>query len=347
MEPLIECVPNFSEGRNMSIIQTITREIDRIEGVTLLHVDPGASANRTVVTFIGHPEPIAQAAFASIQTAVRLIDMRDHQGEHPRIGAVDVFPLVPYAGISMEETVVIARQLAQRVGDELHLPVYCYANAAFQPTRINLASIRAGEYEGLVDKMENPFWAPDFGPHAFNPKSGATVIGARDILVAFNINLDTPSARIAHEIACAIRESGRFQRHPVSGQIIRNADGNAIQIPGTLKKVKAIGWYIPEYGCSQVSMNLIDIKTTPMHIAFDEVRTQAQQRGVQVTGSELIGMVPLQALREAGMHAVDQHANAQQMAESTLVDAAIDYLGLDNLAPFDPRVRIIEYALCN
>jgi glutamate formiminotransferase/formiminotetrahydrofolate cyclodeaminase len=345
MDSLVECVPNFSEGRDMSVIRKITRAIERSVGVHLLHVDPGAATNRTVVTFMGHPETVAEAAFAAIETATHLIDMRQHHGEHPRLGAVDVFPFVPYTGISMAQTVVVARHVAQRVGQELDIPVYCYGNAALKPQRRNLATIRSGEYEGLAKKMLDPQWMPDFGPAVFNAKTGATVIGARDILIAYNVNLNTNNVAIAHDIACDVRESGRIQRDPITGAIMGDADGNPLRIPGALKGVKAIGWTIPEYGCCQVSMNLTDIQVTPIHIAYDAVCASAHTRGIQVTGSELIGMIPLHALREAGVYICGKQNTSTDRPTPDLIRIAIDYLGLGHLAPFDPQARIIEYAL--
>lgn len=329
----------------MGVIREITGEIERVEGVQLLNVDSGASANRTVVTFMGQPEAVVEAAFAAIKAAKHLIDMRQHHGEHPRLGAVDVCPLVPYAGITMDETVVYARDLAQRVGQQLQIPVYCYAHAALKPHRHNLATIRAGEYEGLREKLLEPQWAPDFGPTKFNAKTGATVIGARGILIAYNVNLNTKNVHIAHEIACDVRESGRVQRHPVTREIVRDANGKPVRIPGSLKGVKAMGWYITEYGSCQVSMNLTDIKATPMHIAFAEVCARAKARGSQVTGSELIGLVPLHAILEAGAYVISNQEGSAERFTSELITAAIQYLGLDALAPFDPHARIIEYAL--
>ena len=345
MDPLIECVPNFSEGRDMSIIREITSSIDRVKDVQLLHVDPGASANRTVITFIGQPGAVVDAAFAAIQTATHLIDMRLHHGEHPRLGAVDVCPLVPYAGITMEETVVRARNLAQHVGEELHIPVYCYANAASTPERRNLSTIRSGEYEGLAKKMRNSQWVPDFGPNEFNAKTGATVIGARDILIAYNVNLNTSDVHVANEISRDVRESGRIKRDPITGNIVRDACGKVLRLPGSLKAVKAIGWYMEELGCCQVSMNLTDIKATPIHIAFDEVRAQAEARGVQITGSELVGMVPEQVILDAGAYAIYKRNGPMECTTTELVREAMQFLGLDALAPFDPQIKIIEYAM--
>ncbi len=347
MDTHIECVPNFSEGRDMGVIHEITGEIERVECVHLLHVDPSASANRTVVTFIGQPEAVAEAAFVAIKTATSVIDMHKHHGEHPRLGAVDVCPLVPFAGTTMEETVVYARSLARRVGQELHIPVYCYAHASSKPHRRNLAAIRAGEYEGLAKKLQNPHWKPDFGPAEFNAKTGAVVIGARNVLIAYNVNINSTSVKIAHEIARDIREIGRIKRngHPTTGDIVKDENGKPVRIPGSLKSVKAIGWYIAEYGFCQVSMNLTDSQITPMHIAFEEVCAKAKAWGIQVTGSELVGMVPLQALRETGEYVVGKQKGSAGSSTSELISTAIQYLGLDALEPFDPHARIIEYAL--
>lgn len=330
----------------MDIICEITKKIKSVHGVQLLHVDSGISTNRTVVTFIGTPEAVVESAFAVIQTAIRLIDMRQHHGEHPRIGAADVCPLIPYTGITMENTVTYARKLAQRVGQELSIPVYCYARAAFIAERRNLATIRSGEYEGLAKKLQDPQWTPDFGPRTFNPKAGATVIGARDILIAYNINLNTTDVHLAREIARDVRESGRMQQSPITGNVIRDKSGSPVRIPGSLKGVKAIGWTIAEYGCCQVSMNLTDIHATPMHIAYDEVCARAQARGIQVTGSELVGMVPLQALLDAGIHAASKHGEKLGTAQD-LIQAAVAYLGLNHLKPFKPQKRIIEYTLAH
>jgi glutamate formiminotransferase/formiminotetrahydrofolate cyclodeaminase len=330
----------------MDIIREITKKIKSVQGVQLLHVDPGISTNRTVVTFIGTPEAIVQTAFAAIQTATHLIDMRYHHGEHPRIGAVDVCPLVPYAGMTMEDAVTYARNLAKKVGQELIIPVYCYAHAAFRAERRNLATVRSGEYEGLAQKLQDPRWKPDFGPWTFNPKAGATVIGARDILIAYNVNLNTTDVHMAREIARDVRESGRVQREPITGQVIRDKEGKVVRIPGSLKGVKAIGWTIAEYECCQVSMNLTDIHATPMHIAYDEVCARAQVRGIQVTGSELVGMVPLQALLDAGLHAASKHGVKPGTAQD-LIQSAVAYLGLNHLKPFEPQKRIIEYTLAH
>lgn len=347
MTALIECVPNFSEGRNLDIIRQITDRIGAVEGATLLHVDPGKATNRTVVTFAGAPGPVVEAAFQAIAAAAELIDMRQHQGEHPRMGATDVCPLVPIAGITMEETAALARQLAERVGRELGIPVYCYEAAQPDPARKNLAVIRAGEYEGLERKLADPVWRPDFGPATFNAKSGATVIGARDFLVAYNVNLNTTSTRRANAIAFDVREAGRPKRegHPLTGKVLTDVTGKPVMIPGTLTAVKAIGWYIEEYGIAQVSMNLTDLRATALHTAFDEVCRAADARGVRVTGSELVGLVPLGCLLEAGRHYLRKQQRSLGVSEAELVKIAVKSLGLSELAPFVPEERIIEYRL--
>jgi glutamate formiminotransferase/formiminotetrahydrofolate cyclodeaminase len=304
MEQLIECVPNFSEGRNMQIIKQITDSIVSVDGVKLLNVDPGKATNRTVVTFVGNPQAVVEAAFLAIKTAGELIDMQHHKGEHPRMGATDVCPFIPIANITMEETAQYAQQLAKRVGEELHIPVYLYEEAQKNPARKNLSVIRAGEYEGFFKKIKLPEWKPDFGPDEFDAKRGATVIGARDFLIAYNINLNTTSVRRANSVAFDVREAGRVKRegNPITGQIVKDVNGNPVTIPGSLKAVKAIGWYIEEYGIAQISMNLTNIRVTPMHIAFDEVCKKAAERGLRVTGSELVGLVPLQAMLDAGKY---------------------------------------------
>ena len=347
MKKLIECVPNFSEGRDMGIIDRITGEIEQVEGVKLLNVDPGKATNRTVVTFAGNPEAVVEAAFQAIKRAKELIDMSKHHGEHPRMGATDVCPLVPIANISMEETVEYARRLAERVGKELRIPVYCYEEAAFEEKRRNLATIRAGEYEGLNEKLADPAWKPDFGPAEFLPKSGATVIGARDFLVAYNINLNTTSTRRANAIAFDVREKGRVKREggSLTGKIIRDEKGNPVMIPGTLKAVKAIGWYIEEYGIAQISMNLTNISITPIHVAFDEVCKKADARGVRVTGSEIVGLVPLKAMLDAGKYFLRKQQRSLGLPEKEIIKIAVKSLGLDDLYPFKPEEKIIEYVL--
>lgn len=347
MSQLIECVPNFSEGRDPAVIRQITDAVEQVEGVTLLHVDPGVSTNRTVVTFAGAPGPVIEAAYRAIKVAGELIDMRSHQGEHPRMGATDVCPLVPISGITMEETAAYATELARRVGSELGIPVYLYEHAQANPARKNLATIRAGEYEGFAKKMGDPAWKPDFGPATFNPKTGATVIGARDFLVAYNVNLNTTSTRRANAIAFDVREAGRPARdgNPLTGKIRIGADGKQEMIPGTLKAVKAIGWYIDEYRVAQVSMNLTNLAVTPLHTAFDEVCRAAEARGIRVTGSELVGLVPLDTMLQAGRHFLRKQERSLGVSEDELIHIAVTSLGLDQLGPFKPEERIIEYRL--
>jgi glutamate formiminotransferase / formiminotetrahydrofolate cyclodeaminase len=344
---LIECVPNFSEGRDLHIIKQITDAIETVEGVKLLDVDPGKATNRTVVTFVGEPAQVIEAAYRGIKKAAALIDMSKHKGEHPRMGATDVCPLIPIANISMEETVVFARQLAKRVGEELLIPTFCYEAAAFAPERKNLATIRAGEYEGLEAKLKDAKWLPDFGQPIFNAKAGATVIGARDFLVAYNVNLNTTSVRRANSVAFDIREQGRVLRNgdPINGEIVNDENGEPIRIPGACKAVKAIGWYIEEYGLAQVSMNLTDINQTPLHIAFDEACKSAAQHGLRVTGSELVGMIPKRVLVEAGQYFMLKQRRSIGIAEEELIRLAIKTLGLDELSPFNPQQKIIEYQL--
>ncbi len=336
MTRLIECVPNFSEGRDPAVIRQITDAIAAVEGVRLLNVDPGKATNRTVVTFVGTPEAVIEAAFRGIEKAGELIDMRQHHGEHPRMGATDVCPLIPITGVTMDEVAAYAQQLAERVGRELDLPVYLYESAQPDPARRNLSVIRAGEYEGLAAKMQREEWRPDHGTSVFDAKRGATVIGARDFLVAYNINLNTTSTRRAYAIAFDVREAGRT---------VKDESGADVTQPGSLKAVKAIGWYIDEYGIAQVSMNLTDINVTPVHVAFDEVCRAAESRGVRVTGSELIGLVPLRCLTDAGKYFLHKQQRSTGVSESELVRIAIRSLGLDELAPFDPEKRIIEYLL--
>jgi len=347
MSALIECVPNFSEGRDLEVIRQITARIESVEGATLLHVDPGKATNRTVVTFAGEPEPVVEAAFRAITAAAQLIDMRQHSGAHPRMGATDVCPLVPISGISMEETAGHARRLAERVGRELGIPVYLYEAAQPNPARRNLATIRAGEYEGLARKVADPAWKPDFGPAEFNPASGATVIGARDFLVAFNVNLNTTSTRRANAVAFDVRETGRPKREgdPVTGTVVKGADGVPVMIPGSLKSVKAIGWFIEEYGMAQVSMNLTDLSVTPLHVAFDEVCRRAEARGLRVTGSELVGLIPLAAMVEAGRYFLRKQQRSVGVSETELIRIAVASLGLDDLGSFNPEERIIEYRI--
>lgn len=331
----------------MHIIKQITDEIERIDRVRLLDVDPGKATNRTVVTFVGTPEQVIEAAFQAIKKAAELIDMSKHQGEHPRMGATDVCPLIPISGISMEETVEYAKQLGARVGLELGIPVYLYESAATKPERKNLATIRAGEYEGLSNKMTLPDWRPDYGPNVFNSRSGASVIGARDFLVAYNVNLNTTSTRRANSVAFDVREAGRVKRtgDPILGAIERDEHGNPLHIPGSLKSVKAIGWFIEEYGIAQISMNLTNINITPLHIAFDEVCKKAEERGLRVTGSELVGLVPLKCLTDAGKYFLEKQKRSAGVSEEELIRIAVQSLGLDELSPFDPNKKIIEYIL--
>lgn len=347
MKQLIECVPNFSEGRDMAVIKQITDQIETVEGVKLLDVDPGAATNRTVVTFVGTPDEVIEAAFRAVKKASEVIDMRKHKGEHPRFGATDVCPLVPISGITMEETVMYARKLAERIGQELGISVYCYENAAFTPKRKNLANCRAGEYEGLPEKLSKPEWKPDFGPVEFNARSGATAVGARDFLVAYNVNLNTTSTRRANAIAFDIREKGRPLRegNPIAGKIVKDANGKDVYIPGSLKECKAIGWFIEEYGIAQISINLTNISVTPVHVAFEEACKKAQERGLRVTGSELVGLIPLKAMLDAGKYFLRKQQRSLGVAEEEIIKIAVKSLGLDDLKPFKPEEKIIEYIL--
>ncbi len=347
MTQLIECVPNFSEGNDMSVIRQITDEIETVARVKLLDVDPGQATNRTVVTFVGSPTEVVEAAVRGLRKASQLIDMRHHQGEHPRFGATDVCPLVPVSGISMEETVGYARELARRLGEEVGLTVYCYENAAFSDQRRNLAAVRSGEYEGLKEKLSQPQWKPDFGPAQFNPGSGATAVGARDFLVAYNVNLNTTSTRRANAIAFDVREKGRIKRegNPLTGTIVRDQEGEPVLIPGTLKCVKGIGWFIEEYGVAQISMNLTNISVTPVHVAFDEVCRKARARGVRVTGSEIVGLIPLQAMLDAGRHYLRKQQRSLGIPDLEIIKIAVKSLGLDDLEVFKPEEKIIEYVL--
>lgn len=347
MQQLIECVPNFSEGLDMSVIKQITHEIESVEGVRLLNVDPGKATNRTVVTFVGNPQAVTDAAFLAIKKAGELIDMSKHKGEHPRMGATDVCPLIPIANISMEETAAWAQKLGARVGADLQIPVYLYEAAQKNKDRNNLSVIRAGEYEGFFKKIKLPEWKPDFGPDEFDAKRGATVIGARDFLVAYNVNLNTTSTRRANSIAFDVREAGRVKREgdPINGKVVTDAQGNPVSIPGSLKSVKAIGWFIEEYGVAQISMNLTNINITPLHIAFDEVCKKATERGIRVTGSELVGLVPLKSMLDAGRYFLEKQQRSVGVSEKELIKIAIKTMGLDELGPFKPEERIIEYLL--
>jgi glutamate formiminotransferase/formiminotetrahydrofolate cyclodeaminase len=344
---LIECVPNFSEGNDLQIIKQITDVIESVEGVMLLDVDPGKATNRTVVTFVGEPKAVIEAAYLAIKKASEIIDMRKHKGEHPRMGATDVCPLIPVSGISMEETAAYAVKLAQRVGSDLQIPVYLYEYAQPNAARNNLSIIRGGEYEGFFDKVKLPEWKPDFGPAIMNARAGATVIGARDFLIAYNVNLNTKSVRLANSVAFDVREAGRVKRegNPITGKVVKDAEGNDVRIPGTLKACKAIGWYIEEYGIAQISMNLTNYKITSVHMAFDEVCKSAERRGMRVTGSELVGLIPLDAMLTAGRHYLQKQNRSLGVSEAELIEIAIKSLGLNELTPFDPQQKIIEYKL--
>ena len=349
MTQIIECVPNFSEGHDLQIIKQITDVIVSVDGVKLLDVDPGKATNRTVVTFVGEPNAVVEAAYLAIKKASEIIDMSKHKGEHPRMGATDVCPLIPVSGITMEETVAFAKMLGKRVGENLNIPVYLYENAQPNKERNNLSVIRAGEYEGFFKKIKQREWVPDFGPTEFNEKAGGTVIGARDFLIAYNVNLNTKSVRLANSVAFDIREAGRVLRegNPITGKIIKDADGNEVRVPGTLKACKAIGWFIEEYNIAQISINLTNYKITSVHQAFDEVCKSAEKRGMRVTGSELVGLIPLEALLSAGRHYLTKQKRSVGVSEEELIQIAIKSLGLDELAPFDANNKIIEYKLKN
>ena len=349
MSRIVECVPNFSEGNNLQVINEITQEIEKVEGVKLLNVDPGKATNRTVVTFVGEVENVIEAAFQAIKKASTLIDMSKHQGEHPRMGATDVCPLIPISGITMEETAKYARQLAQRVGEELSIPAYLYESAQPDKERSNLSVIRSGEYEGFFEKIKEDKWKPDFGPQEMNAQSGATCIGARDFLIAYNVNLNTKSTRIANRVAFDVREQGRVKRegNPYVGPVVKDENGEPIRIPGKLKHVKGIGWYIEEYGIAQISINLTNFRETPLHLVFEETRKSAEARGVRVTGSELVGLVPLEPMLQAGKYFLEQQGLSSGVDEATLVDIAIKSMGLNEISEFDPKTRIIEYLLRN
>jgi len=350
MNKILECVPNFSEGRDLDIIKLITDAIESVSEVKLLDVDPGKATNRTVVTFVGEPDFVIEAAFRGIKKADEVIDMRKHNGEHPRFGATDVCPLVPVANVTMEEAIEFARLLAKRVGQELEIPVFCYEFAAFKEERKSLANCRSGEYEGLKDRISSENWKPDFGPSQWSEKlagSGATAIGARNFLVAYNVNLNTTSTRRANAIAFDIRESGRVVRegNPLTGKIVTDENGELVRIPGSLKKTRAIGWYIEEYGIAQISINLTDITVTPVHVAFDEVCECARDRGLRVTGSELVGLIPLNAMLDAGKYFLRKQQRSVGISDDEIIKIAVKSLGLDELAPFDPKKKIIEYVI--
>ncbi len=350
MERIIECVPNFSEGRNMETIDSIVGAIEKSGGVKVLDVDPGEATNRTVVTFVGSPEAVVEAAFQGVKRAAELIDMRHHHGAHPRSGATDVLPLIPISGITLEECAELARKLAERIFRELEVPCYCYEAAAQKPERKNLAVCRAGEYEALPEKMSDPERQPDFGPGHYTERAaqaGATNVGARDFLIAVNYNLNTTSTRRANAIAFDVREKGRPKRegNPITGKIVKDENGNTVMIPGTLKGCKAIGWFIDEYGIAQVSMNITDINTTPLHVAFDEVCRAAQARGLRVTGTEIVGLVPKRTLIEAGRYFLEKQQRSTGIAEEEIMKIAVKSMGLDDLKPFDPREKVVEFLI--
>lgn len=358
MERIIECVPNFSEGRDMKIIDAIVEAIKKgglaascaNPGVKVLNVDPGEATNRTVVTFVGSPEAVVEAAFQGVKCAGELIDMRHHHGAHPRSGATDVLPLIPISGITLQECAELARKLAERIFCELGIPCYCYESAAFVPERKNLAVCRAGEYEALPEKIADPARRPDFGPETFTEKTaqcGASNVGARDFLIAVNFNLNTTSTRRANAVAFDVREKGRPKRegNPITGKIIRDENGSPVMIPGTLKGCKAIGWFIDEYGIAQVSMNITDINAVPLHAAFDEVCRAAQARGLRVTGTEIVGLVPKRALIEAGKYFLAKQNRSAGISEAEIMKIAIKSMGLDDLRPFEPREKVIEYLI--
>ena len=350
MKQIIECVPNISEGRDREKIEAIAHVVENVPGIKLLDIDPGAATNRTVITFVGEPEAVIEAAFLLIKKAAELIDMSQHKGEHPRFGATDVCPLVPVANITMDEVVPYAHKLAERVGKDLGIPVYCYENAATEPKRKNLASCRAGEYEGLQKKLSDPAWKPDFGPAEFNAhvkKTGATAISARDFLVAYNINLNTTSTRRANAIAFDMREAGRTKTEngKPDGKPLVDANGDPVRIPGKLKAVKGIGWYIEEYGIAQISYNLTNISITPVHVAFDETVKDAAERGIRVTGSELVGLIPKKAMLDAADYFLAKQERSLGISESEKIKIAVKSLGLDDLKPFNPQEKIIDYML--
>jgi glutamate formiminotransferase/formiminotetrahydrofolate cyclodeaminase len=347
MQKLIECVPNFSEGRDPDIIRQITAAIESAEGISLLDVDPGASTNRTVVTFVGSPEAVVEGAFRGIQKAAELIDMRKHKGAHPRMGATDVCPFIPVSNVSWEEAIACASQLGKRVGDELNIPIYLYEKAAKNQSRSNLSVIRSGEYEGFFEKIKEAAWKPDFGPAVFNEKSGATAIGARDFLVAYNVNLNTKAVRRATSVAFDVRENGRIKTDDGTpyGKPVLDANGEAVRVPGMLKHVKAIGWYVKEYGIAQVSMNLTNIEETPLHAAFDACNEAASKRGLRVTGSEVVGMLPKKCLVDAGKYFLRKQQWSEGASEEDLIDIAVRSMGLSELKPFDPKEKIIEFKM--
>ncbi|MEA3288073.1 MAG: glutamate formimidoyltransferase [Candidatus Marinimicrobia bacterium] len=345
MQKIVECVPNFSEGRDLAVIEQITTAIKDVEGITMLDVDPGADTNRTVVTFVGAPDDVIEAAFQGIKRASEVIDMTQHFGAHARMGATDVCPFIPVSDMTMEDCAELSHILGKRVGEELNIPVYLYEYSATTPDRQNLAVIRAGEYEGLADKLKDPHWKPDYGQAEFNARSGATVMGARKFLIAYNVNLNTRDQKKATDIALEIREAGRNARDPKTRKFIRDENGTPIKRPGTLKAVKAVGWYIDEYKMAQISMNLVDLEVTPFHIAFDEVVTEATKRGLRVSGSELVGLIPLNAMLDAGCYYLRKQNSSTAVSHAEIIRIAIQSMGLNEIAPFNPQERIIEYQL--
>ncbi|MCR4812068.1 MAG: glutamate formimidoyltransferase [Bacteroidales bacterium] len=350
MKQLIECVPNISEGRDMNIINQVTAEIEKVEGVKLLDVDPGATTNRTVITFVGEPEQVCEAAYMVVKKAAELIDMRQHHGAHPRQGATDVCPLIPVSNITMDEVVEYAHKLGKRLGEELNIPIYCYESAAYKPERKNLAYCRKGEYESLQSRLGSEEWKPDFGPNEWNEhvsQTGATQVGARDFLIAINYNLNTTSTRRANAIAFDVREKGRPQREggKVTGKPMKDEKGNPIMIPGTLKGTKAIGWYIEDYGIAQVSMNITSINVAPVHKCFDEVCRCAANRGVRVTGCEIVGLIPKKVLIDAGKYYLNKQQRSLGVSEDEIMKIAIKSMGLDDLKPFDPKEKVIEFLI--
>ncbi|MCD6234576.1 MAG: glutamate formimidoyltransferase [Candidatus Marinimicrobia bacterium] len=343
---LVECVPNFSEGRDKQLIDEIVRDIASVEGVRVLDTDPGVDTNRTVVTFVGEPEAVLEGAFQGIKSAAERIDMRHHTGAHARLGATDVCPFVPVTGVTVDECIDLAKRLGRRVASELGIPVYLYEKAATRPERQNLADIRAGEYEGLAEKLEDPEWVPDFGEAVFNERSGATVIGVREFLIAYNVNLNTRDRKLAHDIALDIREKGRAKRDD-KGKIIRDSEGKIVRVPGLLRECKAVGWYMEAFDCAQVSINLTDYHITPVHKAFETVAEEAAKRGLRATGSELVGLIPLEAILQAGDYYLKRQGKSPGYPEKERVRMAVQSLGLSELTPFNPEKKIIEYCVQN
>lgn len=341
---IVECVPNFSEGRDLKIIDQISEAIKAVDGATLLDVDPGADTNRTVVTIVGEPEPVMEAVFQAIKKASELIDMTKHSGAHPRMGATDVCPFVPVSGVTMEDCVEFAKKVGKRVGDELGIPIYLYEYAASKPEWKNLANVRKGEYEGLKDREGKAEWKPDFGPHKFNPKAGATAVSAREFLIAYNINLNTRDKKKAHDLALTIRESGRWARDEKM-KIIKDENGKKVRQPGLFKFCKAVGWYIDEYNRAQISINLTNYKVTPPHLVLDKVRELALEKGIQVTGSELVGLLPKEAILMAGRYYLNKLGESAGIPEKMIIETAVQSMGLDDLSEFDINEKVIEYAI--